>query len=230
MSAATPERLHAAFRLILAERNEEALQELLWFREHADQSDPIIGGLRQSYALIYWIRLADQYPPARAALDEARERALTRALEGERAHLLDVISIDHAQDQPLRTRDLLLQLEALHPALVASCARAALPLVMQAGDAALAERLMPDPAQSIRQHGEYLMWAFQHHRRKYAATARIPAEIDNYVGDVNAILDVLCERGRHAEAQTLRTLAADIIPATTVRRAVRTALARVNRA
>ncbi|AWL04427.1 hypothetical protein ACFOHT_10960 [Massilia oculi] len=41
---------------------------------------------------------------------------------------------------------------------------------------------------------------------------------------MNAILDVLAARGRHADVHRLRQLAADAIPATTLRREVRAAL------
>jgi len=100
-----------------------------------------------------------------------------------------------------------------------------LPQVIAAGDAELAERLMPHPDETIRQHADYLMDAFRERRKRFTGAPSIPAEIHNYVQDVNAVLGVFAARGRHAEVRRLRQLAADAIPATTLRRAVRASLA-----
>ncbi|WP_162819480.1 hypothetical protein [Massilia oculi] len=220
------ERLVAARELADQGQYDAALQELTWFHEHALEEDPSLAGVRRSYALADWAVLAEAHPPADAALEAVRERgtALLLAGQGNRDHLLDVVSIDHARDQPARTRDLFLQLEKVAPALAASCIRVVLPQVIAAGDAALAERLMPNPEENIRQHADYLMDAFRERRKRFTSAPSIPAEIHNYVQDVNAILDVLAARGRHADVHRLRQLAADAIPATTLRREVRAAL------
>ncbi|WP_429206534.1 hypothetical protein [Massilia sp. UYP11] len=220
------ERLATARELADQGRYDAALQALAWFHEHALEHDPSLQGVRRSYALADWAMLAEAHPPAAVALEAVRERntALLLAGQGNRDHLLDVVSIDHACDQPVRTRDLFVKLEALAPALAASCIRVVLPQVIAAGDAALAERLMPNPEENIRQHADYLMDAFRARRQRFTGAPSIPAEIHNYVQDVNAILDVLAARGRHADVRRLRRLAADAIPATTLRREVRAAL------
>lgn len=219
-------RLFAARELIDAGRHQEALDEFSWFHEHALEQDASLVGVRRSYALQFWTELAAQYAPAGAALDALRERGAAKLLAGDggREDFLDVLSIDHALDQPLRTRDLFVALEKVAPDLAASCTRIVLPLVIASGDAELAERLMPDPAATIRQHADYLMDVFRGRRQRFTGAPSIPAEVHNYVLDVNAVLDVLAARGRHAEVRQLRAFAADIIPATTLRREVRTAL------
>jgi hypothetical protein len=220
------ERLVAARELADQGRYEEALQELTWFHEHALEDDPSLAGVRRSYALADWVVLAEAYPPAATALEAVRERnaALLAAGQGKREHFLDVVSIDHARDQPARTRELFLTLETVAPALAASCIRVVLPQVIAAGDAELAERLMPHPEEVIRQHADYLMDAFRDRRKRFTSAPSIPAEIHNYVQDVNAVLGVLAARGRHAELKRLRAFAADVLPATTLRREVRVAL------
>ena len=220
------ERLVTARELADQGQYDAALEELFWFYEHALEHDPSLAGVRRSYALADWAVLAEAHPPAAAALEAARERSAARlaAGQGTRDDLLDVVSIDHALDQPVRSRDLFLALESTAPALAASCIRVVLPQVIAAGDAELAERLMPNPDDNIRQHADYLMDAFRERRKRFSAAPSIPAEIHNYVQDVNAILDVLAARGRHADVRRLRELAADVIPATTLRREVRAAL------
>lgn len=220
------ERLVTARELADQGQYDAALEQLVWFHEHALEQDPALVGVRRSYALADWAVLAEAHPPAAAALEAVRERnvALLLAGQGQRDHLLDVISIDHALDQPARTRDLFVQLETVAPALAASCIRVVLPLVIAAGDAELAERLMPNPEETIRQHADYLMDAFRERRKRFTSAPSIPAEIHNYVQDVNAVLGVLAARGRHADVRRLRQLATDAIPATTLRRAVRASL------
>jgi len=219
-------RLFAARELIDEARHAEALAEFVWFHDHALEENASLYGVRRSYALQFWTELAEQYAPARTALDGLRERAAARLLagDGDRDTFLDVLSIDHALDQPQQARDLFVALEKVAPELAASSTRVVLPLVIAAGDFALAERLMPDPAGTIRQHADYLMDVFRARRQRFSGAPSIPAEVYNYVLDVNAVLDVLAARGRHPEVRALRAFAADVIPATTLRREVRTAL------
>lgn len=221
------ERLVTARELADQGQYDAALQALVWFHEHALEQDPALYGVRRSYALADWAVLAEAHPPAATALEAVRERNVAALLAGHgtRDQLLDVISIDHALDQPLRTRDLYLQLESVAPALAASCIRVVLPQVIAAGDAELAERLMPNPDETIGQHADYLMDAFRERRKRFTGAPSIPAEIHNYVQDVNAVLGVFAARGRHAEVRRLRALAVDAIPATTLRREVRASLA-----
>ena len=220
------ERLVTARELADQGQYDAALDELVWFHEHALEQDPSLYGVRRSYALADWTVLAEVHPPAAAALEAVRERnaALLLAGQGSRDNLLDVVSIDHALDQPVRTRDLFLQLEGVAPALAASCIRVVLPQVIAAGDAELAERLMPNPDETIRQHADYLMDAFRERRKRFTSAPRIPAEIHNYVQDVTAVLSVFAARGRQADVRRLRQLAVDAIPATTLRREVRASL------
>jgi tetratricopeptide (TPR) repeat protein len=63
-----------------AGRYEEALAKHLWYHEHAEEFDPGQSGVRVSFALGDWRRLADQYPPAMKALVAAREVARKQVL------------------------------------------------------------------------------------------------------------------------------------------------------
>ena len=220
------ERLVTARELADQGQYDAALQELVWFHEHALEQDPSLAGVRRSHALADWAVLAEAYPPAATALAAVRERhaAALLAGTGTREHFLDAVSIDHALDQPARARDLFVALEGVAPAMAASLGRVVLPHVIAAGDAELAERLMPNPDDTIRQHADYLMDAFRERRKRFSSAPSIPAEIHNYVQDVNAVLAVFAARGRQADVRRLRQLAIDAIPATTLRREVRASL------
>lgn len=219
-------RLDAATELAADGRFEEALREFQWFHDHALDEDPTLYGVRLSYALGAWVDLGMDYPPALEALAAVRERDAARLLagKGNRGLFHDVVAIDDELGESTRTHALCVQLEQADPALMLECASIALPAVIAAGDHALAERLLPDPEKTIRERGSFLNRVFARFRRQYARTMYIPSQIAIYANDVRQVLGVLERRGRVAEAARLRKLAIDIIPATTVRRAVKAAL------
>jgi hypothetical protein len=50
-----------------------ALAKHLWFHHNALRHDDALAGVRLSFALGYWLRLADVYPPAQAAIVRTRD-------------------------------------------------------------------------------------------------------------------------------------------------------------
>ena len=220
------ERLHAALEMANEGRYDEALREFAWFHDHALAEQPSLYGVRLSYALGAWAELGADYPPAREALERVRERdaALLLAGKGTRELFHDVVAIDDELGKAGDTHALCVSLEKADPDLLVSCASMALPAIIAAGDYALAERVLPAPGETIRERSRFLVKVFERWRRQYARTMYIPSQIDIYANDVRQVLTVLEQRGRHAEAARLRALAVDLIPATTLRRAVRAAL------
>ena len=219
-------RLDAASELAGDGQYEQALREFQWFHDHALEQDPTLYGVRLSYALYAWVDLGQEYPPALEALEAVRQRdmALLLAGQGKRGLFHDVVAINDELGKSEETHALCVELERADPALLLACADIALPAIIAAGDYALAERLLPAPDETIRERSRFLMKAFSRWRRQHGRTMYIPSQIDIYANDVRQVLAVLGQRGRHAEAARLRKLAVDLIPATTVRRAVRAAL------
>ncbi|UVW29660.1 hypothetical protein [Massilia sp. H6] len=220
------DRLDAASELAGDGQFDAALRELQWFHEQALEHDPSLYGVRLSYALHAWVDLGADYQPALDALLATRERdaALLLAGKGKRGLFHDVVAIDEELGQGADTHVLCVALERTDPVLLAACADIALPAIIAAGDYALAERLLPDPGATIGQRSRSLMKTFSRWRRQHARTMFIGSQIGIYAADVRQVLEVLVQRGRHAEAARLRRLAVELIPATTVRRAVRAAL------
>jgi serine/threonine protein kinase len=64
------------------ERFEDALVKHVWFHENALKYGSGLTGVRLSYALADWKRLAERYPPALATLKETRDRAATHVKVG----------------------------------------------------------------------------------------------------------------------------------------------------
>ena len=65
----------------MAKRYEDALAKHLWFHQNALKHEPALYGVRLSFALSYWEKLGNKYPPALASLkavrDEARQAVTT---------------------------------------------------------------------------------------------------------------------------------------------------------
>jgi hypothetical protein len=220
-------RFHAARVMAREGRHEEALRELQWFHEHALEEMPSLAGVRLSYALGAWEELGAIYPPARAALEAVRDRdtALLLAGQGSRDLFMDVNAIHRELGEEASTHALFVELEKVDRELAQSCASVALTAIIAVGDYALAERLLPEPERVVRRQASILNADFTGRRRmRFMRAPYVATSINLYVDQVRKVLTVLDGRGRRQDAARLRRLAADLIPATTIRRAVRAAL------
>lgn len=221
------ERLHAARLLTLEGRHEEALSEFQWFHAHALEEDRSLRAVRLSFALGGWMELARVYPPARVALEAQRDRHVAALLDGGggKTAFVDLASINERLGCPAQTYGVFLELLARDPDTAQACSRRAMDAIIAAGDFALAGRYLPEPEGLVRAASQDLNWHIANRRaRPFTAAPRIKAHIHNYAQDVKQILAVLEGCGRHQEARRIGKLAAELIPATTIRRAVRAAL------
>lgn len=87
-------------------RFSEALSEYIWFHEHALEERPSLHGVRLSFALGYWLELAEQYPPARAALQSVLDEKTARLERGDQDWELfnDVTAINRESGKDERAR------------------------------------------------------------------------------------------------------------------------------
>lgn len=227
MSQTAHDRLHAARSMTLEGRHEEALRELIWFHEHALEEEPSLYGVRNSYGLFYWMDLAQVYPPARAALEAQRDRHASALLDGGggRQAFGDLAAINERLDCAAHTYGVFCELLARDPDTAQACSSRAMEAIIAAGDFALAGRFLPDPERVVRRASTLLNWDVANRRvRPFTIAPRIKAGIYNYADEVKQVLTVLEGCGRHEEARRIAQLATDLIPATTIRRAVRAAL------
>lgn len=77
----------------------DALAKFLWFHHNALRYEPALRGVRLSFALSYWLRLADAYPPARTAFLRTRD-------EAEAAVAADPTDFDRFRDLAAMNRSL----------------------------------------------------------------------------------------------------------------------------
>ena len=97
---------------------EDALVKFLWFHEHALQIDPGLTGVRLSFAVSYWLKLARVYPPALEAFFRTRDQAETAFREGPADFDLfaEIAALNEYVGQRVRTADLFEEVANTNPA------------------------------------------------------------------------------------------------------------------
>ncbi len=141
-----------------AGRYKEALDEYVWFHDHALDHDRAFYGVRLSFALSYWMDLGKAYPPALRKLSSIRDRK-TRLLskgKGTRDLFHDVESINQCLGEGIKTYQLLGVLEANAPELAKQCGSIAIDCIVEAGDFQMAKRHWPHPENGLLQFSDQL--------------------------------------------------------------------------
>jgi hypothetical protein len=187
---------------------EHALREYRWFHEHALDHDPTYCGVRLSFALDAWVKLAEAYPPARAALIQIRDSKTRRLLrgEGDRATFEDVEAINSHLGDQRATYDLFRQLREVQPGVADACADLAWETAATFDDFALARTCIDDPSTRLRAWTDELNETVSFIR---AEVPRPPAELEDttcaiFAERVVLLLRVLANVGEITEAAALR--------------------------
>ena len=107
--------LNEARANVLAKNYEDALAKHVWFHENALEISPALTGVRLSFALSSWERLAQKFPPALKMLNEIRdktEKELIENLDDAKALRLfqDVAAIDRTLGKNEKTSELFIEL------------------------------------------------------------------------------------------------------------------------
>ena len=128
-----------------------ALERYIWFHEHALEHDPHFSGVRLSFALCGWWRLAELYPPAMEALVETRDRAVARvrAGAGDWDVFSDVESLNKTLDEDALTIELFEELHERQPALAEQVWGLARSEVVAAGRYELAREYFGNPMDEL---------------------------------------------------------------------------------
>jgi hypothetical protein len=110
-------------------RYADALARHMWFHEHALEVEPAMAGVRLSFALLYWHRLGDQYPPAKAKMVEYRDRARDDVLAGRnvRQAFMDLDALNKELGQRAASAEVFRQLDQRYPQLAPETFRSASP-------------------------------------------------------------------------------------------------------
>lgn len=167
--------------------------------------------------MLQWKMLAEDYPPARAALRHLRDKQVERLSAGEQYVGLPggqsdddfglprrfsiLVDINETLGEPQSTCEVFSMLLRDHPSLARRNASAALPALVEAGQFALADQYRGEPLEMlavVNQNARTLALMPPH------GAPRLAAELMNLVGDVRIGCAVLTGLGKGDEADALR--------------------------
>jgi hypothetical protein len=220
-------RLQRGLESAAAGRYEDALRDYIWFHEHALEHEPSLYGVRLSFALWYWIELANEYPEARTALKRIRDEKTARLLSGDTNRDLfhDVESINERLENEEATYELFAALDKTNPDFAGTCADLAIPAIVKAEDFEMARRYTPSPADTLRRYSEVLNRDIEGLERQPPSKApRLEAYVQIYVRRVHLLLKILRGNSGNPEADALLVRALELIKSPSVRDAVREGL------
>jgi hypothetical protein len=220
-------RLQRGQEAAAAGHYEEALRDYIWFHEHALEHEPSLYGVRLSFALWYWMELANEYPEARTALKRIRDEKTTRLLNGDTNRDLfhDVESINERLENEEATYELFATLEKAKPDFAAVCADLAMPAIVKAEDFEMALRYTPSPGDTLRRYSEAFNRDIEELEPQPPSKApRLEAYVQLYVRRVRLLLKILRGNNQNSEADALRVRALESIKSTSARDAVREGL------
>src|SRR4051794_21274037 len=111
------ERLNSGRAATHEGRFEEALAQFIWFHEHSLDEDRAYRGVRLSFALAYWLELAEKYPPALAAYRNQLDDKSSRLTRGDldRALFNDIESMNERIGEDEKTARIFSYLDEKHP-------------------------------------------------------------------------------------------------------------------
>jgi hypothetical protein len=167
------------------------------------------------------------YPKARVVLEQIRDKKADAVLSrsADRALFHDVVAKNRVLGCEQNTHTLFNKLVPLNRELARKCVDLALPALVRAGDFELAEQFLPDPEHQVRKRSNCLNRTVQAQKQaRFSRAPRFKAEIHNYAESVKQMLAILEGCGRKVEAASTKSLASQLIQATTIREAVAAAL------
>jgi hypothetical protein len=141
-----------------AERNAEALTKLQWLYQNVLGFAPAMYGVRNSYLLEDWNRLAQSYPPAAHQLAAERDHAIADVRSGtdEREayyRFVDVTAISRELNDDPAVRDLFAWLDSNKPELARRAYAVAQPALVRAHSYQLCGKYL-EPEQKLRREIE----------------------------------------------------------------------------
>jgi len=225
------ERLRAARTAAHEGRFAEALSEYIWFHEHALEEQPSLSGVRLSFALGYWLELAGQYPPARAALQSIRNEKTKRLEQGEEDWELfnDVTAINRELGNDEATYDLFSSISNTNPAFAARCAGVATPAIVKAFDFKLARSFISNPEKAVEQLASRFIQGIERANRSSTPEKKADitdVEIRIYAEEVGLLAQIVSMAGEGEQADALVERAISLAGSAELQDAIRAALIR----
>jgi hypothetical protein len=190
---------------------EDALQNLLWFHEHALEHDPALAGVRLSFALASWVELGEKYPKALQALTSIRDEKAKAITDGKGSFPLfqDVAAMNEYMQAGPRTVALFQGIHQAYPELAKQCYRVAEPYLVAHREYATCASYIPDALawfEEIRQLFRVKLEIADENPSLRAGGVREYAEV-SFVVEVCRLIEILVGVGRRPEAERVGELA-----------------------
>ena len=208
------DRLEKAREAAFAGRHAEALREYVWYHNNALKHERAQYGVRLSFALGYWMDLAEVYPPAKRKLISIRDKKTKTLLEGKgtRGLFHDVESINRALDEVNATYSLMQQLESKAATLAKQCGDLAIDAIIMANDFEMAARYWPAPESGLLQFSEHFNADVIRHRRLPPIKApRLEAFTRIYCGRIRTTMRIAEGLGYQETADLAREWAVALV-------------------
>lgn len=223
------DRLNAGRTATHEGRFEEALSQFQWFHEHALEEDRAYRGVRLSFALAYWLELAEQYPPAFKAFREKLNDKIARLSSGElnRDLFHDIEAMNERLGEDEKTATLFSLLDERYQEFAQHCSHIAVPALVRTKRFSLAAKYIPDPeAQVLAKAKELVCDVGDIEVRPRTKAPLYRAFLHIFAEDLQQIEEVLRSTGREERAAQLRTQAMATLKPAYLRNAVAKLLAR----
>jgi hypothetical protein len=220
--------LQEAAELTQQGKYEQALENHLWFHEHALACNPALVGVRLSFALASWLALGEKYPKARQALVAVRDANAQAITDGNGSFAMfhDMAAINEILKESPRTAALFKVVHQAYPDLAKQCYRVAEPHLTAQKDYELCAAYIPDG-----------MVRFEVSRSQFQIKKSLadenPALADggvrefaevSFVVEVCQLIEILINVGRRAEAERIATCTRESFPSAPARELVDQAL------
>lgn len=194
-------------------RHAQALAKHLWFFHHALDIDDSFYGVRLSFALSAWKRLAEDYPPAYQALTETRdacEHQFQNSPEFSTFH--DAAALNQVLEETQRVVDLFIPMASTQPEIAKSLYHVAEPHLVAHDCYAVC-----DPFLETSDRMERAAEVYRMHKQIEATkgdTEDAPPEIAEkmYTHEVATLVALLVHNNRLSEAQRACDIGQKVVP------------------
>lgn len=128
----------------------KVLERHIWYHNHALEYNPGLTGVRLSFALSDWKKLADMYPPALRAMQKIRDNKTKEVARNASSDLfMDVAALNRTLGEDGKTVDLFKTLDAKQPEVAAACFQQAKPALFAANQYGTIRKYLGDPVKAF---------------------------------------------------------------------------------
>jgi hypothetical protein len=194
---------------------EDALQNHLWFHEHALEHNPALAGVRLSYALGSWLDLGEKYPNALRAMLSIRDTKVQAITEGKGSFTLfhDQAAINERLKESPKTVALFKVVHQAYPDLAKQCYRIAEQHLVAQREYAVCAAYVPNGLARF----EEIRCQFQMKKEiaDESPLLRSGGVMEyaeaSFVAEVSRLIEILVGVDRRQEAERVETLALELV-------------------